>query len=206
MKVIVFQRKGYANHIIEGLKKHSNIEVESFTVDDNLPEIIDDPQDFIDADFEADLIFDHLHQRDLTEYLVKIAKKKDVPIIVPGTNVKGALNPRICCSLILSDKIKGFEKFGYPVFEVCEKDGRIEDIKVIKGAPCGATWTAAEKVKGMKTEDALSRIALEVQFLCQASVGFDVGKSKKAPLHLAGEVHTKALKSARVKSDEDKKD
>lgn len=193
MRIIVFQRGDEGKRVIEGIRKHSDIDVTSFTVDKDLPQIIDNPQDFLDHDFDADLIFDHLHHRDLSEYLVKIAKKKSIPIIVPGANIKGAINPRICCSLALRDKIPGFEKFGYPEFEVKVEEGTIKDIKVISGAPCGATWTAAEKVKGMKVEDAIPRIGLEVQYLCKAPAGYDVAKLKKAPLHLAGDVHKKAL-------------
>lgn len=200
MRVIVFQIGEEGKHIIKGLREHSNMDVASFTVDEDLPQIIENPQDFLDHNFEADLIFDHTHHRDLSEHLVRIAKKKGIPIIVPGTNIKGAITPRICCSLSLGDKLQGFKKFGYPEFEVGVEDGTITDIKVVRGAPCGATWTAAEKVKGMTVEDAISRIALEVQFLCKARAGYDVAKSKKAPLHLAGEVHKKALKKARALS------
>jgi hypothetical protein len=39
MRVNVFQREGLGKHIVEGLKKHSNIDVESFTVEEGLPEI-----------------------------------------------------------------------------------------------------------------------------------------------------------------------
>jgi hypothetical protein len=196
MRVIVFQRGGSGKHIIEGLKKHSDIEVSEFTVREDLPGIIDSPQDFIDAGFTADLIFDHIYHRDLSEYLVEIAKKKGVPIIVPGAKIKGALNPRICCALVHKDKIPGFEKFGYPEFEIEVSDGKIKDIKVTRGAPCGATWDAARKINGVKLEDAIPKIGLEVQLLCRAPTGYDVAKSKKSPLHLAGDVHKKALKKA----------
>jgi hypothetical protein len=196
MRVIVFQRGGLGKHIIEGLKKHSDMDVLSFTVREDLPQIIDKPEEFLDTDFTADLIFDHLYHRDLSEHLVKIAKKKGIPIIVPGAKIEGAITPRICCALVTRDEIPGFEKFGYPEFEVEVEEGRIKDIKVVKGAPCGATWDAAEKVVGMKVDDAIPKIALEVQFLCKASAEHDVTKSKKAPLHLAGDVHAKAVARA----------
>ncbi len=76
------------------------------------------------------------------------------------------------------------------------KDGIVEDIRVLRGAPCGATWTAAEKVKGMPIEDALIRIGLETQFECVADpAGWDpiYGKS---PVHFAGYIHQAALRRA----------
>jgi hypothetical protein len=199
MRVIVFQRGDLGKHIIEGLKKYGDFEVSEFTLQEDLPEIIDSPEDFLDSGFEADLIFDHTHHKDLSEYLVGIAKKKSIPIISPGSKIEGAFSPKICCALAVGDKIPGFEKFGYPEFELEVEGGEIKDIKVVRGAPCGATWTAAEKIKGTKLEDAPSKIALELQYLCKASTGYDVAKSKKAPLHLAGDVHKKAFEKARRK-------
>ncbi|MBU2559417.1 DUF166 domain-containing protein [archaeon] len=196
MRVIVFQRGDLGKHIVEGLKEHGDFEVSEFRVQEDLPEIIDSPEEFLKGSFEADLIFDHTHHRDLSEYLVGIARKKGIPIISPGSKIEGAFSPRICCALAVGDKIPGFEKFGYPEFELDIEDGIIKDVKVKKGAPCGATWTAAEKVKGAKIEDASSKIAIEVQYLCKAATGYDVAKSKKAPLHLAGDVHKKAFEKA----------
>ena len=200
MRVIVFQRGDLGKHIIGGLKKHGDFEVSAFTVHEGLPEIIDNPEEFLGSGFEADLIFDHLHHMDLSEYLVSVAKKKGIPIISPGSKIEGAFSPRICCALAVGDKIPGFEKFGYPEFELeVDDEGKVKDIKVVKGAPCGATWDAAEKIKGMSLEDAPSKIALELQYLCRAATGYDVAKSKKAPLHLAGDVHKKAFEKARRK-------
>lgn len=199
MRVIVFQREDLGKHIVEGLKKHGDFEVSEFTVQEDLPEIIDNPEEFLDRGLEADLVFDHLYHKDLSEYLVGVAKKKGIPVISPGSKIEGAIAPRICCALVAGDKIPGFERFGYPEFELEVEEGKIKDIKVIKGAPCGATWDAAEKVKGTKLEDAPSKIALELQYLCKAATGYDVAKSKKAPLHLAGDVHKKAFEKARRK-------
>lgn len=65
---------------------------------------------------------------------------------------------------------------------------------MIRGAPCGATWKAAERIVGIETAEALTRIGLETQFYCIADpAGWDpiYGKS---PVHFAGEVHKTALK------------
>lgn len=71
------------------------------------------------------------------------------------------------------------------------------DIRVVRGAPCGATWEAARKVIGMGEEEAIVRMGLETQFFCVADpAGWDpiYGKS---PVHFAGDVHSAALKRAR---------
>jgi len=74
--------------------------------------------------------------------------------------------------------------------------GTVCDIRVVRGAPCGATWDAAEGVKGMSIEDAIVRIGLETQFFCIADpAGWDpiYGKS---PVHFAGNIHSAALEKA----------
>lgn len=76
------------------------------------------------------------------------------------------------------------------------EDGAIAEIKVLRGAPCGATWEAIRGVIGLSLEDAEVRIGLETQFFCSADpAGWDpmYGHS---PVHFAGEIHMAALKRA----------
>lgn len=77
----------------------------------------------------------------------------------------------------------------------------ISEIKVVKGAPCGATWLAAGKIKNMPIEDALTRFGLEVQFFCTANpAGWDPiwGKS---PVHVAADIHAAVLKAGLKKKN-----
>jgi len=39
---------------------------------------------------------------------------------------------------------------------------------VVRGAPCEATWEAAQRVKALSVEEAPVRIGLEVQYFCVA--------------------------------------
>jgi len=76
------------------------------------------------------------------------------------------------------------------------ESGKITDITVNRGAPCGATWEAALRVVNMPAEEAIIRMGLETQFFCTADpAGWDpiYGKS---PVHFAGDVHAAALKKA----------
>ena len=76
------------------------------------------------------------------------------------------------------------------------EEGKITDIMVKRGAPCGATWEAALRVVNMPAEEAIIRMGLETQFFCTADpAGWDpiYGKS---PVHFAGDVHAAALKRA----------
>jgi hypothetical protein len=86
--------------------------------------------------------------------------------------------------------------FGAPEFDVEVGDGRIAAVKVLRGAPCGATWDAANRVLGLPLAEAVVRIGLETQFFCSADpAGWDPIHGK-SPVHFAGEVHMAALKRA----------
>jgi len=69
-------------------------------------------------------------------------------------------------------------------------------VRVLRGAPCGATWEAAGRITGLELEEALARIGLETQFHCIADPsGWDPlwGRS---PVHFAADVHKLALERA----------
>ena len=76
------------------------------------------------------------------------------------------------------------------------EEGKITEVKVLRGAPCGATWEAAERVVGLSVEEAARRIGLDTQFYCIADpAGWDPIHGK-SPVHFAGKVHDKALARA----------
>ncbi len=84
--------------------------------------------------------------------------------------------------------------FGAPEFAVEIAGETLVSARVMRGAPCGATWDAANRVVGLPLEEAVLRVGLETQFFCSANpAGWDpiYGKS---PVHFAGEVHMGALK------------
>ncbi len=76
------------------------------------------------------------------------------------------------------------------------KDGKIASVLVIRGAPCGATWEAAERMVGLPVEDGPRRIGLDTQFFCIADpAGWDPIHGR-SPVHFAGKVHDRALARA----------
>ena len=86
--------------------------------------------------------------------------------------------------------------FGTPEFAVKVVQGNIHQIKVLRGAPCGATCEAAMRVKDLPAEEALVRIGLDVQYFCVANPSGWDPISGKSPVHMAGEFHKAALKKA----------
>jgi len=86
--------------------------------------------------------------------------------------------------------------FGTPEIEIAVKKGVIKEIRVLKGAPCGATWHAAEEMKGLPVEEAMTRFGLEVQFVCSADPAAWDPLWGKSPVHMAADVHSAVLKAA----------
>ena len=86
--------------------------------------------------------------------------------------------------------------FGLPEFIVKVTGNKISDIQVVRGAPCGATWDAAQRVINLSVEDAVVRIGLEVQYFCVADPASWDPISGKSPVHLAGEFHKAGLSKA----------
>jgi len=74
--------------------------------------------------------------------------------------------------------------------------GRVLEVAVLRGAPCGATWEAAARMRGLAVAEALTRIGLEVQFFCAADPSGWDPLHGKSPVHFAGHVHRAALRQA----------
>lgn len=87
------------------------------------------------------------------------------------------------------------EHFGAPRFKVDITDDKIADIAVVRGAPCGATWEAAEKMRGLRAADAIIKMGLISQMYCVADPSGWDPISGKSPVHIAGELHSAALKA-----------
>ncbi len=88
------------------------------------------------------------------------------------------------------------ERFGAPEFSVRLSAGKIASVEVVRGAPCGATWEAAQRIIGLPKEEAIVRIGLDVQYYCTADpAGWDPIHGK-SPVHFAGKVHSAALMRA----------
>jgi len=85
---------------------------------------------------------------------------------------------------------------------VVTENDRVAEIKVLKGAPCGATWNAARKIKNMPIKEALTRFGLEVQFFCTADPASWDPLWGKSPVHLAADIHTAVFKAGLKKKKE----
>ena len=198
-EIIVFQQAGSGEAKIDGIRHYGHDLVISkvFDLPGTLPDFIDDPAEFFTEDFTADLALSFVKHPDLLDYLSLLCKKKNIPLIASGRKCTEAITPFTCCSL---GKLSGLgaygAQFGIPEYEVSVVDNKISSMKVRRGASCGATWEVVPLLIGLTTEEALECIARETQYLCSADPSnFDPITGKSA-LHVAGNVHVKALEKA----------
>ncbi|MFP4559205.1 MAG: DUF166 family protein, partial [Archaeoglobaceae archaeon] len=86
-----------------------------------------------------------------------------------------------------------FRYFGKPEFEVdLDPDKKkIEDVRVVRSAFCGATHSVAENLKNVSIDEAPSLAGYYTQiYPCLASRGIE-GK-----IHLAAKIHLKSMEKA----------
>ncbi len=203
--IAVFQQNGSAETKIKGIREFggNRLDIKVFDVEPNLPPVLDDTSPYLPDRIDADLVLDYLKHYDLSEDLSRLCEKQGIPMVSSGKKLQcgHAFCPPICCTLQESSSLGEYgRRFGMPRITVELDDDRIAGIRVHRGAPCGATWLAADKVKGLPLEKAMTRFGLEVQFFCSANpAGWDPlwGKS---PVHLAADVHTAALKTSLKKN------
>lgn len=198
-RITVFQEKGSGREKIAGIREFGkNIEINQIIdINDSLPELIDEPESYINQQIDGDLVLSFLKHPDLAEYLVRLCNKQGIPVITAGKKIPGALSPFTCCGLGRHRGLGQYgEQFGFPEFEVVTANDKIVAIAVKRGASCGATWEAAQNLVGMSVAEALTTIAREVQYLCTADPAAFDPVSGKSSLHYAGEVHFQALQKA----------
>lgn len=76
------------------------------------------------------------------------------------------------------------------------RDGRVSEVRVLRGAPCGATRSAASRVVGQTPEEAEVDMGLAVQFACTADPANWEPLGGQSPVHLAAKVHQTAMRKA----------
>jgi len=200
-KVIAFQQRNSGLEKIRGIFEQGKeiIHLERVDIDEVFPPVIDDSTGILPQTLDCDLVLNFLTHPDLSSDLVKLCKKLQIPVISSGQKLTESWGetPVTCCGLLPNSKLGNYGKhFGMPEFSVKTAEGIITEITVERGAPCAATWRAAEKIIGESVEDACRIMGLQTQFFCHANpAGWDPINGK-SPVHFAGKVHAKALEKA----------
>lgn len=198
--LIIFQQAGSGDKKIAGLSTYGHdLKIgQSFDLPTNLPDFIEDPQEYFPDALSGDLILNFLKHPDLADYLVDLAARLRIPVITSGPRRIGEISPFTCCGLARRDDLGSYgRQFGVPEYEIkCDEHGCLQEVKVSHGASCGATWQVIDKLLGLTPAEALECVAREVQYLCQADPSSFDPVSGKSPVHFAGHIHFHALEKA----------
>lgn len=200
-RILVFQQNGSGERKVEGIRRHGGDRYRLQVIDlpVALPPVIDDSDEYLPERLDADLVLDYLKHPDLSHDLAARCVAEEIPYIGSGKKhlVEGVLMPVTCCALTHQEGLGHYgQDFGMPRFTVRTENGRIVEIGVQRGAPCGASWPAAEKMIGREAEEAVVRIGVECQFHCSADPASWDPIYEKSPVHVAGDLHSAALKAA----------
>jgi len=210
----VITRGKYGGRLIETIRSKTDFSVISAELPAYLPEFIEEPALFLeelDMDndvFKTDIIITYSMHPDLTPAIARQAGKTGVrALIVPGGVSRAPVSELkeiskeygiyievddICCILKSSPATAEFTAmFGNPVLDIQTRDGKVAQVKVIRGAPCGSTWYMAKMLIGTPVEDAPARAGLLIQqYPCRAVRG------QLGGIHESAEIHKQAVKSA----------
>lgn len=212
MNVIgVITRGKYGHRLIETVREYSDFSVLTADLPEFVPGFIEEPDEYLEAlDFDrrvfsAEIIITYSLHPDLTSAIAKLAAEAGVrSLIVPGGPSRASIPElkkisevsgmdievdEICCSLEPNAFNRPFaDIFGLPVLKVRTKDGKIADVKVVKGAPCGSTWHMAKEIVGTLVKDAPPKAGLLIQhYPCRAARG------ELGGIHESGELHKQAF-------------
>lgn len=207
----VITRGKYGHRLIETVREYSDFSVLTADLPEFVPGFIEEPDEYLEAlDFDrhvfsAEIIITYSLHPDLTSAIAKFAAEAGVrSLIVPGGSSRASIPElkkisevsgmdievdEICCSLEPNAFNRPFaDIFGLPVLKVRTKDGKIADVKVVKGAPCGSTWHMAKEIVGTSIKDAPPKAGLLIQhYPCRAARG------ELGGIHESGELHKQAF-------------
>jgi len=212
----------YGRRIVRNIEKRKppDWEITTHEFSEPLPIIIDTPEDYVPKDAPScDLILLLAENPSVASLLPAIAKKTGTKAVIvaidnpswvpPGLQrqIEKELSeigvasafPKPLCSLTETGNqwIDAFAKiFGKPMLEIIGNEV-IKEAAVKRGAPCGATWHIAEKLKGIKMADA-ERIAglLLHDYPCLASMQIDKTLGDTI-MHLAGYIIKGVVREAK---------
>jgi len=207
----VITRGKYGHRLIHTVKEHSDFSVITADLPELVPLFIEEPDQYLEAlnfdkrVFSAEIVITYSLHPDLTSAIAKLASRAGVrSLIVPGGPSRASIPElnqiseasgmdievhEICCTLEPNEFNRPFtDIFGSPSLEVKTKNEKIEDVKVLKGAPCGSTWYMAKEIIGVPLKDAAPKAGLLIQhYPCRAARG-DLGG-----IHESGELHKQAF-------------
>ncbi len=223
MKILALADDEYGRRILNWVRDNGpdDWEFESMSLDIELPQLTDNPEEFLPQEIPAaDLILFLIQNSKKIELLPLLAKKagaKAAIVAVDGLWLQPGLRrqiekeleipsafPRTFCTLVKQGNplIDEFAKhFGLPEFKIEVEGGFIKNVTVKRDTPCGCASFVAENLPGTNVEGAAIKAGLlNNNYPCMASMEFD-NTTGDTLLHFSAHNTANAVERALKKLD-----
>lgn len=89
-RILVMQQNGSGESKIAGIREYAGdiIELDVRSVDEALPPVLDETDDYLPDRIEADLVLDFLKHPDLSEDLAERCRDQGVPVVASGKKMR----------------------------------------------------------------------------------------------------------------------
>jgi hypothetical protein len=89
-QLLVFQQNQSARRKIEGIQKYgkNQFSIQLFSIDQPLPPILDNSDDYLPDAIEADVVLDFLTHPDLSHDLAQRCRQLKIPVVASGKKIK----------------------------------------------------------------------------------------------------------------------
>jgi hypothetical protein len=89
-QILVFQQNGSGKNKIQAILDgaRDEISLETVSIDDELPPIIDDSAAYLPNEIRADLVLDFLTHLDLSYDLARLCQRLDIPVVASGKKMR----------------------------------------------------------------------------------------------------------------------
>ena len=90
-RILVFQQNGSGESKIRGIRKYGKdiFVIETISIDESLPPIVDDSSNYLPKDMQADLVLDFLRHPDLSHDLAVLCAEREIPVVASGKKLRG---------------------------------------------------------------------------------------------------------------------
>lgn len=89
-RILVFQQQGSGEKKIKGIREHGRcVVLDTRSIDEPLPAILDDDTEFLPQELDTDLVLDFLRHPDLSQDLARLCDHLGVPVVATGKKWRG---------------------------------------------------------------------------------------------------------------------
>jgi len=224
MRVLIAVQGHYGQRIADNIRQHgpADWKVHTYTFAQNLPAIIDDPDEFLPRELPAtDLLISLGEHPGVAQMIPDMVQRSGAKAVIAPADSRSWLPPGLArqiqrkleplgvdmvypvpfCTLTEKDSqnpyIREFAKhFGRPEVDIAFDRDTIKKVTVIKEAPCGSTRYVADGLVGVWERDAVEKAGLlHHQYPCLATMVMDQ-EFEDTLMHRAGLMTKLAIERA----------